>query len=91
MWIALTYFVILVVAFGLFIVVPQRRNSRLRQAMLASLQVGDAVLTTAGIHAVIVALDDDDAQLEIAPGVVITIVRNAVGARLDPPAPEEAP
>ena len=91
MWIALIYFAIIVVAFGSFIVLPQRRNNRLRQAMLASLQVGDAVLTTSGIHARIVALDDDDAQLEIAPGVVITVVRNAVGAPVGNPAAGEAP
>lgn len=90
MLIALIYFVILVAAFGLFIVLPQRRNNRLRQAMLASLEVGDPVLTTSGIHAVIVALDDDDARLEVAPGIVITVVRNAVGAKLDPPVPGAA-
>lgn len=83
MWIALVYFVILVVAFALFIVVPQRRNSRARQAMLASLEVGDAVLTTGGIHAVIVELDADDAHLQVAPGVVISVVRNAIGARVE--------
>ena len=37
--------------------------------MQESLQPGDRVLTTSGLHATIVSVDSDDLELEIAPGV----------------------
>ncbi|MGU3433293.1 preprotein translocase subunit YajC [Actinomycetes bacterium M1A6_2h] len=43
-----------------------------------SLQIGDAVLTTSGLHATIVDLDETTVDLEIAPGVVTTWSRAVV-------------
>jgi preprotein translocase subunit YajC len=82
MWVFLVYLVILALLFFVFIVVPQRRNNRLRYQMLATLVVGDTVLTTSGIYGTIRRLDPEDAALEIAPGLVITVVRNAIGAKV---------
>jgi preprotein translocase subunit YajC len=58
---------------------PQQRRMAMVRSLQSRLQVGDDVLTTSGIHARIVRLGDADADLEIAPGTVIRVVRGAIG------------
>jgi preprotein translocase subunit YajC len=52
--------------------------------MVRSLEVGDDILTSAGIYGTIVALDDEIATLEVADGVNLRIARMAIGRRLNP-------
>ncbi len=72
------YFAVIALAFFLLIVLPQRRRSTAHRALLASLQVGDEVVTIGGILGTIRELDDEKIQLEVAEGVVLTVARNAV-------------
>jgi len=55
------------------------------RALQSQLAVGDDVLTTSGIHARVVRLGEDDADLEIAPGTVIHVMRGAIGQVLTEP------
>ena len=64
---------------------PQQRRMAMVRALQSQLQVGDDVLTTSGIYARIVRLGDDDADLEIAPGTVIHVMRGAIGQVLTEP------
>lgn len=75
---------VLVVAFFVLIVVPQRRRNQARQALMASLETGQDVITVGGIHGTIRSLGDTTLELEIAPGVVITTSRGAIGQRVTP-------
>jgi preprotein translocase subunit YajC len=77
------YLVILAAAFFFLIVLPQRRRMAAHQALMASLHVGDEVVTSGGIHGTLRGLDDQTAELEIAPGVVVTIARGAIAAKID--------
>ena len=61
---------------------PQRERVRRQQQLVASLEVGDEVVTAGGIVGRIVALDTDEAHIEVAPGVVIRVLRLAVNARV---------
>ncbi|MGH9179119.1 MAG: preprotein translocase subunit YajC [Acidimicrobiales bacterium] len=61
---------------------PQQQRVRRQQALVASLQVGDEVITAGGIVGRIVTLDDNEAHLEVAPGVVLRFLRLAVNARV---------
>ena len=63
---------------------PQQRRMAMVRTLQSQLKVGDDVLTTSGIHARVVRLGDDDADLEIAPGTVIHIARGAIGQRIEP-------
>jgi preprotein translocase subunit YajC len=87
----LVYFAAIALAFFLLIVLPQRRRANAHRALLASLQVGDEVITIGGILGTIRDLDDEKIQLEVAEGVVVTIARNAIAqAVVDTPAlPED--
>jgi preprotein translocase subunit YajC len=83
----LVYFAVIAVAFFLLIVLPQRRRTNAHRAVLASLEVGDEVVTIGGILGTIRELDDDRIELEIAEGVVVTVARNAIAQVTAPDAP----
>jgi preprotein translocase subunit YajC len=80
--IIVVYLLILVAAFFFLIVLPQRRRMAAHQALMAALEIGDDVITTAGIHGTVRSLDGDTVQLEIAPGVVVTLARGAIAQHL---------
>ena len=83
---AIIYLLILVAAFFVLIVLPQRRQAAAHRALVASLEVGNDVMTTSGIFGTITELDDTMARLEIAPGVTIRIARGAISQRVAAPA-----
>ena len=85
--VVLVYFAVIALAFFLLIVLPQRRRNTAHRALLASLEVGDEVVTIGGILGKIRELDDERIELEIAEGVVITVARNAVAQVTAPDAP----
>jgi preprotein translocase subunit YajC len=81
--IVVVYLVILAAAFFFLIVMPQRRRMAAHRALMASLVVGDEIVTSGGFHGTIRALDDSTAEVEIAPGVVVTVARGAIAAKID--------
>ncbi len=83
--IALLYLVLLVLAFFLLVVRPQRRQLAAHRALVASLAVGDEIITTGGIHATIRAIDETVLHVEVADGVVLRLARGAVASRVGPP------
>jgi len=80
------------VVFYLLIMRPARNRQRKQAEMMSALAPGTRLMTTAGVYGTLVAIDDDDAELEIAPGVVIRVVKAAIGKVIDPvPASDDAP
>jgi preprotein translocase subunit YajC len=65
---------------------PQQQRVRRQQALLASLEVGDEVVTAGGMIGRIRSLDDDRAEVELAPGIVVPFLRGAVSQKVEPPA-----
>jgi preprotein translocase subunit YajC len=73
--------VIVVVLLGLFwllLIRPQRAGVRRQQALLASLQAGDEIVSAGGLYGVIRSIDGDDLEVEIADGLVVRMARGAV-------------
>ena len=73
--------VLMVAALVLFIVLPARQRKRMQEqaaTMQASLQIGTPVMTTSGLHGTVAALGETTIDLEIAPGVVVTFIRQAI-------------
>ena len=62
---------------------PQRNRQRAQQALVASLEVGDDVMTSGGIFGTIVDIDDDEGTVtvEIAPGTRIRMLRQGISQR----------
>jgi preprotein translocase subunit YajC len=85
MAIGLVYLVLLVLAFFLLVVLPQRRQLAAHRALVSSLEVGDEIITTGGIHGTIRAIDETVLHVEVADGVVLRLARGAVASRVGPP------
>ncbi len=85
MWqVGIVWVLILVGAFYLLLWRPQQRRMAAVRTLQASIQEGDDVMTTSGIYGRITKLGTDDAELEIAPGIVIRVARGAIGQRIGP-------
>jgi preprotein translocase subunit YajC len=77
---------IFIVPFALLFLFMRNQQKRVRQqqALQQSAEVGDEVLTTAGIFGTIVDEDEDEGTVtvEIAPGTRIKMVRSGIARRL---------
>jgi len=73
------------VVFYLLIMRPARNRQKKQQQMMSTLAAGTRIMTTAGIFGTVVEIDDENASIEIAPGVVIRVVKAAIGRVLDEP------
>ncbi|GAB2827013.1 hypothetical protein GCM10027176_34170 [Actinoallomurus bryophytorum] len=58
---------------------PQRRRQQQQQQMQRQIEPGQRVMTTAGMLADVVAVEDEAVVLEIAPGVEVRFVKAAIG------------
>ncbi|MEX2256722.1 MAG: preprotein translocase subunit YajC [Acidimicrobiia bacterium] len=79
------YLVILAAAFFFLIVLPQRRRMSAHQALMASLVVGDEIVSSGGLHGTVRGLDELTAEVEISPGVIVTLARGAIAAKVVAP------
>ncbi len=88
--IALLYLGLLVVAFFLLVVRPQRRQLAAHRALVASLEVGEQIITSGGVYGTIKSMDENVLEVEIAEGVVVRVARSAVASKVPEPG-DEAP
>jgi len=75
----------LLVTFGLMwllLILPQQRRMRQHQAVIASLRAGDEVVTAGGLYGTIASINEDVLNLDVAPGVVLRVLRSAVSSRV---------
>jgi len=82
--------VMMVIVMGIFyvmLILPQQKQRKKLQEMLAALKTGDKVITNGGIYGTIVGLEGDAVQLRIADQVKIKVARSAI-AGLQPEAKE---
>ena len=85
----LLLFVLLFAAMYFLWLRPQRKKMQQRQIdQVRSIDVGDEVVTQSGIVGTVVGLDDDRAEIQVSTGVVLTVVRAAIGRRVEPVVPE---
>ena len=60
---------------------PQRKRQKEQQKMMADLQRGDRVITTAGIYGVIESIDENSIVLKLESGGTMRVVRNAIAGK----------
>lgn len=85
----LLLFILLFAAMYFLWLRPQRKKMQQRQIdQVRSIDVGDEVVTQSGIIGTVVGLDDDRAEIQVSTGVVLTVVRAAIGRRVEPVVPE---
>ncbi|MCL6589390.1 MAG: preprotein translocase subunit YajC [Firmicutes bacterium] len=71
-------FILVFVFFWIFLIVPQRKQQKQREAMLKNLKKGDKVITAGGIHGEIIDFDDEDVKIKISEKVEIRLLKSAI-------------
>jgi preprotein translocase subunit YajC len=75
----------------LLLIRPQAKRKQAQQQLLASVQVGDEILTAGGLYGHVRAIGEgDELEVEIAPGTRVRIARRAVAAVIPPDDEAEA-
>ena len=62
--IMLVYIVIIGGAMYFMAIRPQRKEAKRMAALLASMEVGDVVVTTSGFYGIVISIEDDDCIVE---------------------------
>jgi preprotein translocase subunit YajC len=78
---SLGMFLPMIIVMGIFyvmLILPQQRQRKKTQAMLAALKNGDKIVTTSGIYGTVNGIDGDTVILKIADQVKIRIARSAI-------------
>ena len=71
----------MIIVMGIFyvmLILPQQRQRKKTQAMLAALKNGDKVITNSGIYGTVNGIDGETVILKIADQVKIRIARSAI-------------
>ncbi|MET8008034.1 preprotein translocase subunit YajC [Nonomuraea glycinis] len=76
--------ILLVVVFYFLLIRPQRKRQQEALKMQNSLAPGASVMTTTGLFATVVAVENEDVILEVAPGVETRWVKAAIGRVVTP-------
>ena len=80
------FFLILVIgAFYYLLLRPQQKREKARRELVRSLEAGDEVVTNAGIHGVVVEVEEAVVWLEVAPDVELKFSRDAVAGKVTEP------
>ena len=79
----LVWIIVMLGAFYALLIRPQRRNMVAHQALMASLEEGDDVMTMGGIYGRIQKLDEQIIELEVAPGTSFRVARSAISRKVE--------
>ncbi|MBP3703521.1 MAG: preprotein translocase subunit YajC [Lachnospiraceae bacterium] len=52
-------YVVIIGAFYFFAIRPQKKQQKQHDALLASLEIGDSILTTSGFYGVVIGMEDE--------------------------------
>jgi preprotein translocase subunit YajC len=72
------------VIFYFLMIRPQQRRVKEHQAAINAVQKGDEVITGGGIRGKVTKVSDDEAEVEIAQGVKIRVIKSTISNVLSP-------
>jgi preprotein translocase subunit YajC len=85
-------YALVAVIFYVVVILPMQRQQKKVKSFLASLKVGDRVVTSGGLYGSITRVGDEAVQMQIADKVRIEVSRNAiVGYQGQEPAAPQGP
>ena len=71
------------------IIRPQQAETKKHQTLLASLQKGDPVVLSSGMHGTVFEVSADTVVLEVAPGTTVTVDKASIKRRPGADAPAQ--
>ena len=66
------------VIFYVLMIRPQQKRVKEHQASIAAIKKGDEVITGGGIRGKVTKVTDDEAEVEISPGVRVRVVKGTL-------------
>lgn len=72
--------------FWVLVIRPQQRRVKDHQAAISAIKKGDEVVTGGGIRGRVTKVDDTEAEVEIANGVRVRVIKSTLSAVLTPSA-----
>ena len=79
---SLIFLALLIGIFYFMLIRPQKRQAEQRRQLIESVEAGDEVITIGGMHGTVRSIDDEDAELEVAPGIVVKYVKSAIARKV---------
>jgi preprotein translocase subunit YajC len=76
--------VLIFLIFYMLMIRPQQRRMKEHQAAIAAIKKGDEVITGGGIRGKVTKVTDEDAEVEIAQGVRIRVVKSTITGIVGP-------
>jgi preprotein translocase subunit YajC len=72
------------VIFYMLMIRPQQRRAKEHQRAIAAVKKGDEVITAGGIRGRVTKVADDEAEIEIAQGVKVRVIKSTLTQVLSP-------
>ena len=72
------------VIFYMLMIRPQQRRVKEHQSAIAAIKKGDDVITGGGIRGRVTKVSDDEAEIEIAQGVKVRVIKSTITQVLSP-------
>jgi preprotein translocase subunit YajC len=85
----LIFLALLIGIFYFMLIRPQKKRVEQHKQLVESVGIGDEVVTIGGIYATVVALGDDEIELELSPGTKVRFVKSAIARRVTEDLDEE--
>ncbi len=76
-----------ILIFGIFYILmirPQQRRVKQHQTAISAVKKGDDVITAGGIRGRVTKVSDDEAEVEIAQGVKVRVVKSTISQVMSP-------
>ena len=84
MLIGILPWLLIFVIFYVLLIRPQQRRAKEHQAAIAAVKKGDDVITGGGIRGRVTKITDDEAEVVIAQGVKIRVIKSTISQVLRP-------
>jgi preprotein translocase subunit YajC len=79
--------VLIFLIFYLLMIRPQQRRMKQHQATISAIKKGDEIVTGGGVRGKVTRIiDDNEAEVEIAQGVKVRIVKSTISTVINPQA-----
>ena len=76
--------ILIFASFYLLMIRPQQQRVKQHQAEIAAVKKGDDVVTGGGIRGRVTKVSEDEAEVEIAQGVKVRVIKSTITAVLSP-------
>ena len=77
-------FILIFIVFYMLMIRPQQRRMKEHQAAINAVKKGDEVVTGGGIRGRVTKVTDEDAEVEIAQGVKVRVIKSTLSHVVSP-------